>query len=158
MTAKHSADKQTDSRLADNRHAFYQYEILDKFEAGLVLTGAEVKSIRGHHMNLKASYISIENGEAILKKSHISAYQAAADQKYNPERERKLLLNRKELTFLDTQTSEHGLTIVPLSVYLKKGKVKMQIGLARGKQTFDKRQDLKKKAQDREISRHFRQS
>jgi SsrA-binding protein len=158
MATKRPADKKTDSRLADNRHAFYQYEITDQIEAGIVLTGAEVKSIRARHINLKPAYISIEKGEAILKKCHISPYQKAADLKYEPERERKLLLNRQQIHYLDSQTSEHGLTIVPLSVYLKKGKIKMQIGLGRGKKVYDKRQDLKKKAQNKEISRHFRQS
>lgn len=151
-------DKKSESRLADNRHAFYQYEIIDQIEAGLVLTGAEVKSVRARHINLKPAYISIEKGEAILKKCHISPYQAAADSKYDPERQRKLLLNRQQINYLDSQTAEHGLTIIPLSVYLKKGKIKMQIGLGKGKKQHDKRQDLKKKAQNKEIARHFRQS
>ncbi len=155
MSAPHK-DKKTDSRLAENRQAFHQYEILDKFEAGLVLTGAEVKSCRQKHLHLKTAYISLENSQAVLKKCHIAAYAAAADQHYQPDRERRLLLNRKELTFLQKQTSEHGLTIVPLSAYLKKGKIKLEIALVRGKKLHDKRQTLKRKAQDRDIARYFR--
>lgn len=146
-----------ESHLASNRQAFHQYEILEKFEAGIVLTGAEVKSCRAKQINLKPAYASIEGGRVILKKCHISPYQKAIDAStYEPERPRYLLLNHKEIAHLDRQLSEHGLTLVPLNCYLKKGKVKIEMGLGKGKQVHDKRQDLKKKSQDREISRHFR--
>ena len=102
------SDKHTESQIANNRYAFHQYQILETYEAGLVLTGAEVKSARAKQMNLKSAYISIENGEAILKNSHIAPYKPAHDAAYNPERYRKLLLNRQELDFLDKQTAGKG--------------------------------------------------
>lgn len=150
------SEKTPESQIANNRYAFHQYQILDTWEAGIVLSGAEVKSCRAHQMNLKSSYISIESGEAILKNCHISAYKPANDEHYQPDRPRKLLLNRDQLNYLDKNTSEKGLTIIPLSAYLKKGKIKLSIGLGQGKQQHDKRQDLKRKDQNREISRHFR--
>ncbi|MCC6643126.1 SsrA-binding protein SmpB [Candidatus Peregrinibacteria bacterium] len=147
-----------DSRLASNRKAFHQYEIIEKMEAGIILTGAEVKSARAKQINLKPAYVSIQNGEAFLKKCHISAYnKATSDTPHEAERDRKLLLNKIQIAHLDSQLSEHGLTVIPLNAYLKKGKIKIEIGLGRGKKLHDKRQDLKRKAQTREISRHFRQ-
>lgn len=151
-----SASKSPDNQLATNRLAFHNYEILEKFEAGIVLSGPEVKSARAKQINLKPAYISIESGEAILKNSHIAPYKPANDQHYQPDRYRKLLLHRDQLAFLDKKLSEKGLTLVPLSAYIKKGKIKIQIGLGKGKQSHDKRQDLKKKSQTREIERHFR--
>lgn len=146
----------SDSQLANNRYAFHQYEILEKFEAGIVLTGAEVKSARAHEINIKSGYAGIENGEVILKNTHISPYKLANDQNFNPERHRKLLLNRKEINQIEKDIHEGGLTLIPLGVFLKKGKIKVQLGLGRGKKQFDKRQDLKKKDQERQISRLFR--
>lgn len=145
-----------DNQLANNRYAFHQYEILEKIEAGIVLTGAEVKSARNHDISIKPAYASIENGEVLLKNCHISPYKLANDPHYVPERYRRLLLNHKEIAYLDSQTRENGLTLIPLSVYLKKGRIKVELGLCRGKKLHDKRQDLKRKAQTREIERHFR--
>jgi len=152
------ADKPTDSQLANNRYAFHQYEVLEKIEAGLVLTGAEVKSVRNHDINIKPSYASIENGEVLLKNCHISPYKLAYDANYNPDHPRRLLLNKKEIAYLDSQTRENGLTLIPLAVYLKKGRIKVELGLCRGKKLHDKRQDLKRRDQNREISRHFRRT
>lgn len=146
----------TDSQLANNRYAFHQYEVLEKIEAGLVLTGAEVKSCRNHDINIKPAYAGIENGTVWLKNCHIAPYKLANDQHYNPDRFRQLLLNKKEIEYLDKQSRENGLTIIPLAVYLKKGRVKVELGLCRGKKLHDKRQNLKRKAQTREIERHFR--
>ncbi len=148
----------TDSQLAHNRYAFHQYEVLEKIEAGIVLTGAEVKSVRNHDISIKPAYASIEGNQVILKNCHIAPYKLANDPLYNPERYRQLLLNHKQITFLDSQIRENGLTLIPLSVYLKKGRIKVELGLCRGKKLHDKRQDLKKKAQTREIERHFRRS
>jgi len=146
----------TPRQLANNRHAFHQYEVLEKFEAGIVLTGAEVKSTRAHEINLKSGYASIEKGEVILKNIHISPYKLANDPDFNPERYRRLLLNRKEIDHIEKQIHKNGLTLVPLSVYLKKGKIKVEIGLCKGKKQHDKRHDLKKKDQERQIAKHFR--
>jgi SsrA-binding protein len=151
-----SAPKTPDNQLANNRLAYHNYEIIEKIEAGIVLTGPEVKSVRARQINLKPAYISIESGQAILKNCHISAYKPANDLKYQPERYRKLLLHKNQLLYLDKKLSEKGLTLVPLSAYLIKGKIKLQIGLGKGKQAHDKRHDLKKKSQSREIERHFR--
>ncbi len=149
-------NKSPDNQLANNRLAFHNYEILEKFEAGIVLTGPEVKSARAKHINLKPAYVSIEGGQAVLKNCHIAPYKPANDQHYLPDRQRNLLLHKEQLAFLDKKLSEKGLTLVPLSAYIKKGKIKIQIGLGKGKQGHDKRQDLKKKSQTREIERHFR--
>lgn len=150
------ATQKPDTQLANNRQAFHNYQILEQYEAGIVLTGAEVKSARAKQINIKPAYISIENGEAILKNCHIAPYLAAADTKYDPHRQRKLLLNRQQLDFLANQVDEKGLTLIPTAVYLKKGKIKVAVGLGQGKKLHDKRQDLKRKDQTREIERHFR--
>ncbi len=144
------------AHLADNRQAWHQYEILEKIEAGIALTGAEVKSARAHEINLKSAYAGIENGQVLLKNCHIAPYKPANDPNYNPDRPRVLLLNKKEIGWLEAQMDEGGLTLVPLSAYLKKGRIKIELGLGRGKKLFDKRQDLKRRDQNREISRHFR--
>jgi SsrA-binding protein len=146
----------TSSRLANNRQAFHQYEILEKIEAGIVLTGAEVKSTRAHEINIKSGYASIDKGEVILKNCHISPYKLAHDPNYNPDRHRKLLLNRKEITHLEKQIHESNLALIPLSIFLKKGKIKVELGLGKGKKQYDKRHDLKRKDQELQMSRHFR--
>lgn len=151
-----SKSAQTSSHLADNRYAYHQYEILEKIEAGIVLTGPEVKSVRAHNINLKPAYASVESGEVILKNCHIAPYKQANDQHYDPDRFRKLLLNKKEIAWLDAQINEHRLTLVPLSAYLKKGRIKIELGLGRGKQLHDRRQDLKRRDEEREIARHVR--
>lgn len=145
--------KSTDNILAENRKAFHEYEILEKYEAGIVLTGPEVKSAKARQINLKAGYASIESGQVILKNTHIAPYKPANDQKYNPERYRTLLLNKKEIELIDKQLTQQGLTLIPLQAHLKKGKIKILLGLGRGKKIYDKRHDLKKKAQKLEIKR-----
>lgn len=150
--AKHS-DKSDEGILAENRKAYHEYEILEKVTAGIVLTGPEVKSARAKQINIKPGYANIENGQVILKNIHISAYKPANDEKYNPDRFRSLLLNKKEIAYLDNKLSEKGLTLIPLQAHLTRGKIKIVLGLCRGKQLHDKRQDLKKKAQNMEIKR-----
>ncbi len=149
-------NKKPDNQLAHNKYASFQYNLLEQIEAGIVLTGAEVKSIKARNINLKPAYISIENNEAILKNCHISPYQNAPDPHYQPDKNRKLLLHKEQIIYLEKQINENRLTVVPVSIYLKKGKIKISIALAQGKKMHDKRQDLKKKSQNREIQRHFR--
>lgn len=150
------AKNQASARLAENRQAWHQYEILEKIEAGIALTGAEVKSARAHEINLKPAYAGIESGQVLLKNCHIAPYKPANNPDYNPDRQRVLLLNKKEIAWLQAQLDEGGLTLIPLAAYLKKGRIKIELGLGRGKKIYDKRQDLKRRDQNREIARHFR--
>lgn len=141
-----------------NKKAFFNYEILEKFEAGLVLLGGEVKSIRNNHYSLQGAYITVEDEEAWLVKAMIAPYQPKnMVAGYNPERKRKLLLNKKELQYLQGKTKEKGLTIVPLKVYNKHGQIKLEIGLAKGKNKSDKREVLKKRIAERDIARTLRE-
>ena len=142
--------------LAENRKAFHEYEILEKIEAGIVLTGPEVKSIRARQINIKPAYASIEGNQVILKNCHIAPYKPANDQHYNPERYRTLLLSKKEIILLEKQLSQQGLTLVPIQVHLHKGKIKVLLGLCKGKQLHDKRQQLKEKAQNLDIKRSLK--
>ncbi|MFY9492978.1 MAG: SsrA-binding protein SmpB [Minisyncoccia bacterium] len=140
-----------------NKKAFFNYEILEKFEAGLVLLGSEVKSIKNSHYSLQGAYVTLQNEEAWLVRATIAPYQPKnMNTAYNPERPRKLLLNKKELKYLQGKTKERGLTIVPLKVYNKHGQIKLEIGLAKGKTKSDKREVLKKRIADREIQREIR--
>lgn len=139
--------------IAKNKKAYFDYEILDTFEAGLVLTGAEVKAVKKHLINLKGSFVSAHDTELFTDKIHISPYQAANQPDYKPERRRKLLLKRKEMDKIISQLDTQGLTVVPLEIYLKKGLVKISIGLVRGRKKYDKREVLKKRTQEREIQK-----
>lgn len=139
--------------LAKNRKASHDYFILDKFEAGLVLRGSEIKSIRAGHISLKEAYIKTDGYEAWLVNAHIAPYDPASLQNHAPRRERKLLLNRKEIDKLWDNVRQKGLTVIPLMVYLKNGRAKIEIALAKGKRNYDKRQILAKKDAQREIQR-----
>ena len=148
------AQKTDKSILAQNKKAFVDYEIFEKLEAGLVLTGAEVKSVRLSHVNLKGSFVEItSSGEAFVRNVHISPYKHATQKDYNPEHRRKLLLNKKEIENLDKELSTKGTTIVPLDLHLVHNRIKMTIGICRAKKKYDRREDLKKKAQNLEIRR-----
>jgi SsrA-binding protein len=136
--------------LATNRKAYHEYFILDKLEAGLVLMGTEVKSIREAKINLKESYAAVKGGEAFLFDCHISPYSHGNRENHEPTRARKLLLHRQEIKKLIGKTQEKGLTLVPLRVYLKRGKIKLELGVARGKKLYDKRETERKKDSDRE--------
>ncbi len=138
-------------RLATNRRARHDYEILDKFEAGLVLVGTEVKSIRAGRVQLKDSYVEIRDGEAWLVGAHISPYSHGNRQNHDPERPRKLLLHRREIDKIFGRTTLQGLTCVPLAVFLKKNRIKLEIALARGRKLYDKRQEKKKRQVQREM-------
>lgn len=131
--------------IAENRRARHDYEILEKIEAGIVLKGTEVKSIRGGKVQLKDSYIEVREGDAYLVGAHISPYSHGNIQNHDPERPRRLLLNRKEIDRIFGKTTIQGLTCVPLSVYLSGNLVKVEIAVARGKKLYDKRQAEKKK-------------
>lgn len=141
---------------AENKKAYFNYDILEKFEAGMVLNGQEVKSIKLGRMTLEGSYVVLKNVEPFLIGAKVPAYQpknAPAD--YDPERSRKLLLSKSEIQGLIGRTHEKGLTLVPLKVYSNNAKIKIEIGLAKGKKKFDKREDLKKREQKREIEREM---
>ena len=139
--------------IASNRRARYEYEILDTWEAGMVLVGPEVKSLRAGNANLSDSYAMTRRGELWLLNLHISPYKQAGRDNPDPRRERKLLLHRREIEKLDSQINERGLTLVPLSLYFMNGRAKVEIGLARGKKRYDKRESIKRREQDREMAR-----
>lgn len=142
--------------VATNRRARRNYTILDTFEAGLVLLGSEVKAMRDGRLELKDSYGDIRNGEAYLIGAHIGPYQFARDGGHEPERERKLLLHRREIDRITGQVAEKGLTLVPLQVYFKDGRAKVELGLARGRSTVDKRDVLRDREHQREIEKATR--
>jgi len=140
--------------LAENKRAFYDYEILEKYEAGLKLFGNEVKSIKSKRMNLSGSYVLIRNGEAYLLNAEIPPYQPKnISSSYEPKRTRKLLLKKREINSLSFKTKQKGLTLVPLKVYNKNGLVKLEFALAKGKRLFDKREKIKKREIQRNIER-----
>ncbi|MBF0378706.1 MAG: SsrA-binding protein SmpB [Desulfamplus sp.] len=142
--------------VATNKKARHDYDISGEIEAGIVLVGTEVKSIRQGKINLKDSYADVKNGEVFLRQMHISPYQNAYYDNHDPLRSRKLLLHNKEIKKLIGRTSERGFTIVPLKVYFKNGKIKVQIGLAKGKKLYDKRDTIKKKDIQREMDRDYK--
>lgn len=141
--------------LSNNRRAYHEYEILDEYEAGLVLVGTEVKSIKAGRVNIREAYIEIRGGEAFIVGMHVSPYKEGNLFNVDPYRERKLLLNRREIRRLHGEVTQAGLTIVPLKIYRNdKGLVKMQIGLARGKKFYDKREAQKERDLDRQMERY----
>ncbi len=143
--------------VAENRKARHDYFILDSYEAGLALTGTEVKSMRAGRVNLKDSYIFIQNNEAFIEGMHVSPYEQGNRFNVDPLRKRKLLLHKKEIIKLRMKTQEQGLSIVPLKVYFKGDKIKLEIAVARGKKLYDKRATEAKKSAEREIHRALRE-
>ena len=142
--------------FAENRRARHDYEILDKFEAGLQLLGHEVKSIRDGHAKIVGSYLSFYKDELWLRGAHIALYKKAGGVKdYDPERERKVLLNKNELESLAEKLGQKGLTLVPLSLYPRGRHIKLSFGLCRGRKDYDKREKLKQRDIDREIRREL---
>lgn len=137
--------------LAKNKTAFRDYQILDRFEAGIVLTGAEVKSVKSSNVALKDSYVSFKSGEAMLVGCHISRYAFEQSKTYDPIRNRKLLLHKREIDKLALNIKQDGLTVVPLTIYAEKGKVKVEIATAKGKKKYDKREAIKNRELDREL-------
>ncbi len=139
--------------LAQNRQARHEYEILETFEAGLELTGTEVKSLRTGRANLREGYVRIENGEAWLLQTHVSPYEQGNRTNHEPERRRRLLLHRREIEYLDGKVRMGGLTLVPLDLHLRNNRIKLEIGLARGKKLWDKRQAIAERDSRREADR-----
>jgi SsrA-binding protein len=145
--------KANDSALAQNKKARHDYSILSTMEAGMVLTGTEIKSIRDRRITLRDGYVQIRHGEAILMNVQINEYMQGNQFNHDPFRNRKLLLHKKEILKLQEETKNKGITIVPLKMYLKNGFAKVLIGVAKGKHEYDKRESLKKRDQQREIDR-----
>ena len=150
--------KQDRKLVASNRRARHDYAIEDVMEAGLMLTGTEVKSLRAGRATLTDGYAMINDGEVWLHGVHIPQYTLGTWTNHEPRRIRKLLLHRKEIAKLARATSEGGLTLVPLSLYFKDGRAKIELALARGKRAYDKRQDLARRDAAREVERAFRRS
>ena len=142
--------------IANNKKAYHDYFILDTYEAGIVLHGTEVKSLRMGKCSIKESFIRIENGEVFIYGMHISPYEKGNIFNKDPLRVKKLMLHKAEINKLIGKTKENGMAIVPLKVYFKGSLVKVEIGLAKGKKLYDKRQDIAKKDQQREASRDFK--
>ncbi len=145
--AKHDGGEHA---LATNRKAFFHYEVLERAEAGIVLAGTEVKAIRAGGIEFKDAYVEPRGGELLLVGCRIAPYSHGNLANHSPERARKLLLHKKEILKLTGRVVERGLTLLPLRAYLKNGRVKLEIGLARGKHAHDKRESIKKKDQERE--------
>ncbi len=142
-----------DPTLARNRRATHDFSILERVEAGIQLAGTEIKSLRAGRTQLREGYVRIENGEAWLMQVNISAYEQGNRANLEPERRRKLLLHKREIEYLDSKVRLQGLTIVPLRMYLVRNRVKVELGLARGKKLWDKRQDVAKRDAAREMER-----
>jgi len=140
--------------LADNKKAYFNYEILEKFEAGISLVGQEVKSLKTRGVNLAGSYVVIKNNEVFWIGAKIPAYQPKnAPSNYNPERSRKLLLRKKEIKHLIGKAKQKGLTLIPLRIYTKDGKIKLEFGIGKGLKKLDKRELIKKRGVEREIQK-----
>lgn len=148
--------KETQKLIANNKKAFHDYFIDETYEAGIALHGTEVKSMRMGKCSVKESFVRIENGEVFVYGMHISPYEKGNIFNKDPLRMKKLLMHRYEINKLAGKIMEKGYTLVPLQVYFKNGKVKMEIGLARGKKLYDKRQDIARKDQRREMEREFK--
>ena len=148
--------KKQEKLIANNKKAYHDFFILDTYEAGIALAGTEVKSLRMGKCSIKESFIRIENGEVFIYGMHVSPYEKGNIFNKDPLRVRKLLLHRSEINKLLAKTKEKGMAIVPLKVYLNGSLVKVEIGLARGKKLYDKRDDIAKKDQKREAERDFK--
>jgi SsrA-binding protein len=143
--------------VATNRKARYQYQFHDTFEAGLVLQGSEIKSIRAGQVSLQEGFVVFEGGEAWLVNVHIAPYDPASRQNHEPRRRRKLLLHRREIDRLQGRAQEKGYTIVPTRLYLKEGRAKIEIALARGKKQYDKRQTIAERDSKRQVERALKE-
>lgn len=142
--------------VCNNPNASYLYFLLDKYEAGIVLTGDEIKAVRAGHISIKESFVSVKNGEVLLKNAYIEQYSNAYDsgrKKSNERRDRKLLLHKQEIAKLEKAVSQEGLTVVPVKAYFDGSYLKITISLAKGKKTFDKRESIKEKDLNRKMSR-----
>jgi len=150
---KENAERQV---VASNRRARHDYEILDTFEAGIALLGPEVKSLRNGKANLTDGYAVIRRGEVFLAHVHIGPYEKAWRENAEPRRERKLLLHRAEISRLEGKVAERGLTLIPLQLYFKNGRAKVELGLCRGKRRYDKRESIRRRETERDLQRELR--
>jgi SsrA-binding protein len=147
----------SESSIAQNRRARHDYEILERYEAGIALTGSEIKSVREHKVQLQGSYARLKGGELWLEDAHIAPYANAGYAPHDPMRNRKLLLHKKEIAKIAEALNERGLTLIPLAMYFKRGKAKVELGIARGLKRYDKRERLKERDQQRDIQQAVRQ-
>ena len=143
--------------IINNRQAYHEYHILDKFEAGAALVGTEVKSIMAGRIQLKDSYVSVKDGEVWLMNAHISPYSHGNKQNHDPVRTRKLLLHRKEIEKLERETTVKGMTLVVTAIYWKNGRIKFEIGVAKGKKLYDKRETEMRKTVDKETRQQLKE-
>jgi SsrA-binding protein len=150
------ARKRGEKLVAENRRARHDYHLLERFEAGLVLSGTEVKSLREGRASLQRAYAEVRDGEIWLVGANIATYERGSIGQHEPERDRKLLLHRREIDSLIGQVQQRGLTLVPLRLYFKDGRAKVELALARGKETRDRRREIAKRDADREIERALR--
>jgi SsrA-binding protein len=144
------------TQVASNRKAFHDYEIVERIEAGISLTGTEIKSMRAHGASIREAYARPQNGEMWLLGAHIAEYAPGSYQNHEPTRPRKLLLHRRQIREWIRATTERGLSIVPLNLYLKNGTAKIELGLGKGRKHFDKRQAIAKRDADRDMQRELR--
>jgi len=145
-----------DSTIAQNRRARHDYEFLAKFEAGIVLTGPEIKSVREHRVQLQGAYARLKGGEVWLQDCHIAPYANAGYAGHDPARDRKLLLHKKEIRKIEEMLGEKSLTLIPLAMYFKRGKAKVEVGVGRGLKYYDKREKLKERDQKMDVQRALR--
>ena len=150
------AEKKGTKQIAENRAARHEYFVLDSYEAGIELFGTEVKSLRNGNVNLKDSWCDIKDGEIFVKQMHISPYEKGNIFNRDPMRDRRLLMHKNEILRLYTDIKQKGLTIIPLSLYFKGSRVKVQVGVCKGKKLYDKRADAAKKAAKREMEREIK--
>jgi SsrA-binding protein len=144
--------------IANNRHAFHEYHILDKYEAGISLKGTEVKSVLGGRIQLKDSYVSVRDGEVWLLNAHISPYSHGNRENHDPLRTRKLLLHKREISKLERETTIKGMTLVITRIYIKNRRIKFEVGVAKGKKLYDKRESEMKRTIDKETRQQLKES
>jgi SsrA-binding protein len=143
--------------IVNNRHAFHEYHVLDKFEAGIVLKGTEVKSVLSGRIQLKESYVSVRDGEVWLLNAHISPYSHGNRENHEPLRTRKLLLHKREIAKLERETTVKGMTLVVTRIYIKNGRIKFELGVAKGKKLYDKRETEMKRTVERETRQELKE-
>ena len=151
------AEKASTKTIAQNKKAYHDYFVEDSFEAGIVLHGTEVKSLRQGHCSIKESFVDIDNGEVFIHQMHISPYEQGNIFNKDPMRVRRLLAHKREIMRLYGHVKQEGYSLIPISIYFKNSKVKVQVGLCRGKKLYDKRQDLAAKAAKRDIERAMKE-
>lgn len=149
------SNKNTGSLIAQNKKARHYFELLEFFEAGVMLTGSEIKSIRNREVNFRDSYVTFRLGEAFIVGLHIAPYANAGYAKHDPDRERKLLMHKREIEMLAEKKEQKGLTVVPVNMHFRNGRVKIELALGRGKKLHDQRQDLKDAAAMRDAAREM---